>query len=98
LSEELTIPTNDKNSNGKRKNGGQAYGPHNPHPLSTRKTELVWEGKYDGYGNRREVEVAGAALPMQKIETIDPARSGAGAVGLAADMPLVSCYNNHKPA
>jgi hypothetical protein len=23
------------------------YGPDNPHPLSTRKTELVWEGKYD---------------------------------------------------
>lgn len=29
------------------------YGHNNPHPLSTRKTELVWEGKYDEYGNRR---------------------------------------------
>lgn len=28
------------------------YGPSNPHPLSQRKTELVWEGKYDEYGHR----------------------------------------------
>jgi hypothetical protein len=28
------------------------YGKDNPHPLSTMKTELVWEGKYDEYGNR----------------------------------------------
>ena len=34
------------------------YGPNNPHPLSTLRTELVWEGKYDEYGNRREVDVA----------------------------------------
>ncbi len=33
------------------------YGPDNPHPLSKRKTELVWEGKYDEYGNRREVDL-----------------------------------------
>ncbi len=46
------------------------YSPDNPHPLSTRKTELVWEGKYDEYGNRREVDIAGCAMPMQKIETI----------------------------
>jgi hypothetical protein len=53
-----------------------SYGPDNPHPLSTRKTELIWEGKYDEYGNRREVDIAGCALPMQKIETIDkPTRS-----------------------
>jgi len=52
------------------------YGTDNPHPLSTRKTELVWEGKYDEYGNRREVDIAGCAMPMQKIETIDkPTRS-----------------------
>ena len=36
------------------------YGPENPHPLSVLKTELVWEGKHDEYGNRREVDVAGA--------------------------------------
>jgi len=32
----------------------------NPHPFSQMKTELIWEGKYDEYGNRRMVEdVAG---------------------------------------
>ena len=29
------------------------YGPDNPHPLSTMRTELIWEGKYDEFGNRR---------------------------------------------
>jgi len=57
------------------------YGPDNPHPLSTLKTQLVWEGKYDEYGRPREVDVAGAALPLQKIETIDEPRSRAEAVG-----------------
>ena len=38
------------------------YGPDNPHPLSTMRTELVWEGKYDEFGNRREISVAGLAL------------------------------------
>jgi len=44
-------------------------------------TELVWEGKYDEYGNRREVDIAGCAMPMQKIETIDEPRSQALAKG-----------------
>ena len=57
------------------------YGPQNPHPLSTLKTELVWEGKYDEYGKRREVDVAGCTLPMQKIETVDQPRSEAAAAG-----------------
>jgi len=43
----------------------------NPHPLSQMRTELVREGKYDEYGNRRTVDIAGCAMPMQKIETID---------------------------
>lgn len=47
------------------------WGPSNPHPLSQMKTELVWEGKYDQYGNRRELDLSGCSLPMQKIETID---------------------------
>jgi adenine-specific DNA-methyltransferase len=34
------------------------YRPDNPHPLSRRKTEFIW-GKYDEYGNRREVDIAG---------------------------------------
>jgi adenine-specific DNA-methyltransferase len=57
------------------------YAPDNPSPLATLKTELVWEGKYDEYGRRREVDIAGAALPLQKIETIDEPRSRAEAVG-----------------
>lgn len=58
-----------------------SYGPTNPHPLSQMKTELVWEGKYDEYGNRREVDIAGAAMPLQKIETVDEPRSRAQAEG-----------------
>ena len=57
------------------------YGPDNLHPLSTRKTELIWEGKYDEYGNRREVDVAGMAMPMQRIETIDEPASRLKAQG-----------------
>ncbi|QZZ21265.1 hypothetical protein J5X98_01845 [Leptothermofonsia sichuanensis E412] len=53
------------------------YGPHNPHPLSQMRTELVWEGKYDEYGHRREVDIAGCAMPMQKIESIDEPRRAA---------------------
>ena len=58
------------------------YGPDNPHPFSTIRTELIWEGKYDEYGNRREVDVAGAAFPLQKIETVDEPRSRADVQGL----------------
>lgn len=47
------------------------YGPDNPHPLSRLKTELVWEGKYDEYGNRRPVHLPSTAVPLQRIETID---------------------------
>jgi len=57
------------------------WGPGNPHPLSQMSTELVWEGKYDESGNRRQVETAGCAMPMQKIETIDQPRSEAAAKG-----------------
>lgn len=61
------------------------YGPHNPHPLSQMKTELVWEGKYDEFGRRREVDVARTAMPLQKIETIDEPRSRAEAQGYLFD-------------
>jgi len=64
---------------------GNRFGPENPHPLSTLKTELVWEGKYDEYGNRREVDIAGCAMPLQKIETIDEPRSRAEAQGMLFD-------------
>ncbi|MCY4384915.1 MAG: hypothetical protein OXE44_17415 [Nitrospinae bacterium] len=52
-------------------NNPATFGPHNPHPLSQMKTELVWEGKYDEFGNRREVDIAGFAMPPQRVETID---------------------------
>ncbi len=55
------------------------YGPHNPHPLSQMRTELLWEGKYDEYGQRREVDIAGCAMPIQKIEGIDEPRREAAA-------------------
>jgi len=57
------------------------WGPDNPHPLSQLRTELVWDGKYDEYGNRRPVDIAGSAMPMQKIETVDMPRSEALASG-----------------
>ncbi len=60
---------------------GSPHGPGNPHPLSTLKTELVWEGKYDEFGNRREVDAAGLAMPLQRIETVDEPRARTEAQG-----------------
>lgn len=60
---------------------GKRWGPDNPHPLSVLKTELIWEGKYDECGNRRLVDIAGQAMPMQRIETVDQPRSEAAAAG-----------------
>ncbi len=57
------------------------WGPTNPHPLSKMRTELVWDGKYDEFGNRREVDIAACAMPMQKIETVDEPRQRAAAEG-----------------
>lgn len=62
-----------------------AYGPSNPHPLSQMRTELVWEGKYDEFGNRREVNVANLAMPLQRIESIDEPRTRAQAQGSLFD-------------
>jgi adenine-specific DNA-methyltransferase len=62
-------------------NAGRPHGAGNPHPLSQLRTELIWEGKYDEYGNRRDIDVAGVSMPMQKIETIDQPRSEAAAAG-----------------
>ncbi|MBI3934122.1 MAG: hypothetical protein HY316_05475 [Acidobacteria bacterium] len=81
------------------------YGPHNPHPLSTMKTELVWEGKYDEYGNRREVDVSGCAMPMQKtclrrqVETTGGPRRQAVAGGTLAYLMRWACSRpvNHSP-
>ena len=57
------------------------WGPANPHPLSKMHTELVWEGKYDEFGRRREVDVAALSMPMQRIETVDEPRQRAAATG-----------------
>lgn len=57
------------------------WGPANPHPLSQLRTELVWDGKYDEYGRRREVDTTALALPMQRIETVDEPRQRAEAAG-----------------
>jgi adenine-specific DNA-methyltransferase len=61
------------------------FGPENPHPLSKINTELIWDGKYDEYGNRREVDIAGCSMPLQKIETIDEPRSRTEAQGKLFD-------------
>ncbi|MFQ5615077.1 MAG: hypothetical protein ACE5GO_01245, partial [Anaerolineales bacterium] len=42
---------------------------------SGKTTLLVWEGKYDEYGHRREIDIAGLAMPLQRIETVDEPRS-----------------------
>ena len=58
-------------------NNNIRWGLDNPHPFSQMKTELIWEGKYDEYGNRRAVDIAGCAMPLQKIETVDEPASRA---------------------
>ncbi|MEY4569112.1 MAG: hypothetical protein RLZZ398_551 [Verrucomicrobiota bacterium] len=45
------------------------------------RTELVWDGKYDEYGHRREVDAAGLSMPLQKIETVDEPRQRAESQG-----------------
>ena len=64
------------------------YGPSNPHPLFSRKTELIWEGKYDEWGNRRAVSIPHSPPPMQRIETIDAPRDAAKAQGTLFDLEL----------
>ena len=63
----------------------QPYGPDNPHPLSQMRTELIWEGKYDEYGNRRPVRLPSTPLPLQRIETIDEPRDHSRALRLPFD-------------
>ena len=57
------------------------WGLDNPHPFSQMKTELIWEGKYDECGNRRAVDIAGCAMPLQRIETVDEPASRAHVQG-----------------
>jgi adenine-specific DNA-methyltransferase len=64
------------------------YGPDNPHPLSRLKTELVWEGKYDEYGNRRPIKLPTSPLPLQRIETIDEPRDRSKAQAQQKGLPF----------
>lgn len=41
-----------------------AWKPDNSHLLSRMKTELVWEGKYDEYGNWRPVKLPATPFPL----------------------------------
>jgi hypothetical protein len=59
------------------------------------KTELIWEGKYDEYGNRRTFNIAGCAMALQKIETIDEPASRAmwyRATCLIRSRPIVMIF------
>ena len=78
---EMARPTEPIGTNPEPQIRAETWGPGNPRPLSRLKTELVWDGKYDEYGRRREVDIAGCAMPMQRIETIDQPRSEAVAQG-----------------
>ena len=60
------------------------------------KTELVWDGKYDEYGARRPVDIAGSAMPMQKVETVDMPRSEALAGGRQAGWPCYASRGDRK--
>ena len=53
-----------------------SYDRHNPHPLSQIGTELIWEGKYDECGDRRELDFASLSMPSQLVEAIDEPREG----------------------
>jgi DNA modification methylase len=52
------------------------------------KTELVWEGKYDEYGNRRPVCLPASPLPLQRIETIDQPRDARKAQARQLGLPF----------
>ena len=43
------------------------WGLDNPHPFLLMKTELIWEGKYDGYGNRRALDITICNVGMNLI-------------------------------
>lgn len=69
---------------GKPKMNRYAYDPH----LSP---QLVWAGKYDEYGNRQTVDIAGCAMALQKIETIDePASRGSEGAYLFRSRPIAT--------
>ena len=50
----------------------------NPHPPSQMKTELIWEGKYDEYGNRRTAGITGCAMLLLPAYQFAPPGRRAG--------------------
>lgn len=53
-----------------------------PHPLAVKRTELVWEGKYDATGRR--VQPVRVELPFQTIETVNESAADREALALFA--------------
>ncbi|MCS7189361.1 MAG: hypothetical protein RMJ66_07675 [Bacteroidia bacterium] len=39
--------------------------------LITRRTELIWEGKYDEHGNRCPLSLSDTPLPLPKVECLN---------------------------
>lgn len=80
----------------KNENKTNQWGLEKPHPLSRMKTELVWEGKYDEYGNRRPVKLPVSPLPLQQIETIDEPRDRSYAQGLLWEEDKAHCDDSRN--
>ncbi|MCI0747575.1 MAG: hypothetical protein L0Y58_19390 [Verrucomicrobia subdivision 3 bacterium] len=53
----------------KEHNDQAQHTPETPHPLAVKKTELIWEGKYDRVGRR--VAPLRVPLPFQTVETVN---------------------------
>ncbi len=53
-----------------------------PHPLAVKRTELVWEGKYDVAGQR--VAPVRVTLPFQTVETVNESAADREALALFA--------------
>ncbi len=80
---ELILPTDagneDRMADENRPHGSTGpaefpFGPWDPDPLSAFRTELVREGKHDGYVILRGVDAAHWVMPPQRIETADDIR------------------------
>jgi len=57
-------------------------GPPAVHPLAVKRTELVWEGKYDAAGQR--VAPVRVVLPFQTVETVNESAADRDALALFA--------------
>jgi adenine-specific DNA-methyltransferase len=80
MPQEPTYGPQNRSADGSAEVTERAHG-GSPHPLSQLRTERIWEGKDDEYGDRREVDIAGCAMPVQRLESIDKPRRAAAATG-----------------